>query len=202
MTTTQTNSAKNAPTINTYLSDMLALENHVRQPLKSQSEDSEIQKSAQASQVIKLALKSVEAHIVALEARLNAVGGHSGTGIKTGVATVLGAAASAVGNVRKTEVSKDLRDDYSALSLTSAGYTMLHATALGLGDSATAALAKSHLTDVADVIMRVNEALPAVVLAELKQEGVAVDASVVTTAERNLQEAWREGGARSGVSKN
>jgi ferritin-like metal-binding protein YciE len=199
MNTSQTSTQPgNAPTINTYLSDMLALERHIEQPLKAQNDDDDVRKSAVAARVINSALDTVDAHIRELEVRLETVGGHSGAGLKSGVASALGAAAGAIGSVRKTEVSKYLRDDYSALCLASAGYTMLHATALGLGDAATAELAKRHLTNLADTIMRISKALPVVVLSELTQEGVQVDRSVTATAQQNLEEAWREGGARSG----
>jgi ferritin-like metal-binding protein YciE len=195
-------SSKNGPNITTYLSDMIALERHIQQPLKSQIGDSEVQKSSVALREINAALEIVTSHITALEARLDALGGHAGLPIKSGVATALGAAATAIGNVRKTEVSKDLRDDYSALCLASAGYTMLLTTALGLGDAATAALAKKHLADDATVIMRLSSALPVVVLAELTQEGVVVDTSVVGSAEEKLEAAWREGGQRAGTHSN
>jgi ferritin-like metal-binding protein YciE len=186
-----------APTINTYISDMLSLETHIATPLEQQVEDSDVQAIPIARRVIQEALDTVHAHIGKLEARLDAVGGHSGAPIKNAVSSAVGAAASAINKVRKTEVSKNLRDDYTALCLSSAGYTMLHTTALGLGDTATAQLAKDHLADVATVIMRLNKALPTVVLTELQQEGVAVSASVAETAEADAKDAWKEGGARA-----
>jgi ferritin-like metal-binding protein YciE len=186
-----------APTINTYISDMLSLETHIATPLEQQVEDSDVQAIPIARRVIQEALDTVHAHIGKLEARLDAVGGHSGAPIKNAVSSAVGAAASAINKVRKTEVSKSLRDDYTALCLSSAGYTMLHTTALGLGDTATAQLAKDHLADVATVIMRLNKALPTVVLTELQQEGVAVSASVAETAEADAKDAWKEGGARA-----
>lgn len=188
-----------APTINTYLSDMLALEQHIGQPIKKQSESSELQKSPTAMRVVLAAGATIDAHVLALERRLEAVGGHAGSPVKSGIASALGVVASAIGSVRKSELSKELRDDYTALCLASAAYTMLHTTALGLRDSETAALAKNHLADVADLVMRFSSALPVVVLQELTEEGVTVDQTVVQTAEKNLEDAWRAGGERSGT---
>ncbi len=186
-----------APTINTYISDMLALEQHIATPLQGQVDDSDVQAQPIALRVIQEALDTVQRHISTLQTRLDAVGGHNGSPVKNAVSTAFGTAASAINKVRKTEVSKNLRDDYTALSLSSAGYTMLHTTALGLGDAQTAALAKEHLADVAAAIMKISRALPTVVLAELQQEGVNVTPDVAQTAERDAEAAWKEGGARS-----
>ncbi|MGD0474685.1 MAG: hypothetical protein ABSB70_15925 [Candidatus Velthaea sp.] len=186
-----------APTINTYISDMLALEQHIATPLQGQVDDSDVQAQPIALRVIQEALDTVQRHISTLQTRLDAVGGHNGSPVKNAVSTAFGTAASAINKVRKTEVSKNLRDDYTALSLSSAGYTMLHTTALGLGDAQTAALAKEHLADVATAIMKISRALPTVVLAELQQEGVNVTPDVAQTAERDAEAAWKEGGARS-----
>lgn len=189
-----------APTITTYLSDMLALEQHIATPLEQQINDGDVQAMPTALRVVQEALDTVQAHINKLEARLDATGGHAGAGVKNAVSTAFGAAASAINKARKTEVSKNLRDDYTALSLASAGYTMLHTTALGLGDSATATLAKDHLTEVAGVIMKINHVLPTVVLTELRDEGANVPTNVAADAERDAQNAWKEAGAKTGAT--
>jgi ferritin-like metal-binding protein YciE len=185
------------PTITTYVSDMLALERHIAQPLEHQSQDDAVAKNIDASRVIREAHRQVVSHIDALEQRLAALGGHPASGLKSGVATATGAIAAAVGDARKTEVSKYLRDDYSALALASASYTMLHTTALALGDTTTATLAQRHLADVATSVMRISKTLPITVLKELRAEGAAVDPTVLGEAERDVHDAWREGGARS-----
>jgi len=189
-----------APTINTYISDMLALEQHIATPLEKQVNDSDVQAVPAALRAVREALDIVYRHIGKLEARLDAVGGHRGSPVKNAVSSAVGVAASAIDKVRKTEVSKDLRDDYTALSLSSAGYTMLHTTALGLGDEKTAALAKDHLADVAAIILKIGSVLPVVVLAELQQEGVAVQTTIAATAERAVEAAWKEGAARPTTS--
>jgi hypothetical protein len=185
------------PTISTYVSDMLALENHMLVPFKSQAKDDAFAAHADARASVNSALATTQSHIMALERRLTAIGGHAASDLKNGVASVLGVAASAIDNVRKTEVSKSLRDDYSALCLASASYAMLHAAALGLSDPETAALAKSHLADTATVIMEISRTLPEVVLAELAEEGATVDSSAAAEARKDTGDAWREGAARS-----
>lgn len=185
------------PTINTYVSDMLALERHILIPIEHQAEDKSVAAAAHARRVFEEAQATTRAHIEALEKRLDELGGHAGSPVKSSVASALGVAAAALGDVRKTEVSKYLRDDYAALCLASAAYTMLHTTALAMGDTTTASLAKRHLADEATLVMRLSSTLPAVVLKELSDEGVAVDPSVLAEIERNVERAWQEGGERS-----
>jgi len=186
-----------SPTINTYLSDMLALEQHMLKPLQTQAGDKAVLALPTAARIIRETLNTRTAHIAALESRLEALGGHQGSGVKTAVASAIGGIAAAVDTARKTQVSKDLRDDYAALCLASASYTMLTAAALGLRDLATAELAKRHLTDDASLIMRMSAALPVVVLCELRDAGASVDTSAASEAEKNAEAAWREGAARS-----
>ncbi len=188
-TTNTTNTAP--PTINTYISDMLALERHIAEPLSHQATDDALLKSPAAKRVVDAANALTQAHIASLQARLDQVGGHAGSPIKSGVATALGAVAAAIGDARKTVVSKYLRDDYSALALASASYTLLHTTALAIGDRVTAALAERNLAEVAELVMRISATLPAVVLSELREEGVAIDASVLGEAEKNVERAWK-----------
>lgn len=186
------------PTISTYVSDMLALERHILKPIDHQANDASVSEVTQAKRVIDEARAITRAHIDVLEKRLDDLGGHAGSSTKSGIASALGSVAAALGEVRKTEVSKYLRDDYAALSLASAAYTMLHTTALAVGDSQTAALARQHLADEATIVMRLSSTLPAVVLKELSDEGIGVDTSVLAKAALDVEAAWREGGARRG----
>ena len=185
------------PTLNTYVSDMIALERHIAQPLEHQNSDAAVAKNVDAARVIEEAFRNSTAHIDVLEKRLEAIGGHAGAAFKSGIATAVGTVAAAVGDARKTEVSKYLRDDYSALALASAAYTMLHTTALALGDTTTATIAQKNLTNVATSVMRISKTLPITVLKELREEGVTVDPTILGEAENDVRNAWKEGGARS-----
>lgn len=57
-----------APTINTYISDMLALEKHNLQPLQSQASDGELAKFPAAKACVESAVPMVQPHINALGA--------------------------------------------------------------------------------------------------------------------------------------
>ena len=68
--------ADSSPTINTYLSDMLALEQHMLKPLQTQADDKAVQALPTATRIVREAVNTRIAHIAALESRLEALGGH------------------------------------------------------------------------------------------------------------------------------
>jgi hypothetical protein len=68
---------------------------------------------------------------------------------------------------------------------------MLGATALGLGDGATAQLEKRHLDDYARIVMQISKALPQIVLEELAVDGENVRTDATGLAERLTSDAWR-----------
>jgi ferritin-like metal-binding protein YciE len=182
-------------TIATYLGDMLALERHIAGPIASQLNSQDHREYADAIALIERIRAITENHIAALDARLNEVGGSAGSGLKSAWSQVLGGGAAALNQVRKTKVSKSLRDDYTALGLAAISYTMLHATAQGLGDERSAALAKRHLADITPVIVAISRQIAGVVLAELRDDGENVVVSAAHITQEETQETW---GATSG----
>jgi ferritin-like metal-binding protein YciE len=176
-------------TVATYLSDMLALEKHIKAPIDSQIASADHQKSG-ASVIIEKIQTVSTAHIAALEAALAAAGGSPAAGLKSAWAQLIGGGAAAVNNVRSTKVSKSLRDDYTALGLAAISYTMLHATAAGLGDTTTAALAKKHLDDITPIIVEISTAIPGVVLEELKADGENVSITAAQLTQEMSKGAW------------
>lgn len=92
--------------------------------------------------------------------------------------------------------SQALRDDYTALSLASVSYGMLHATTLGLTQGTVAELARHHLEEINSLIMELGLPLLRVVLKELAFEGYSVETGVAERAVRNLEETWRNSAQR------
>jgi ferritin-like metal-binding protein YciE len=181
--------------IQTYLSDALALERHIAQPLARQRDMDEAGRYGSAMSIISQLKSLTDSHVAALEERLKGAGGHEASPVKSAWSQLLGAGAAAIDSVRKTKISKSLRDDYTALSLAAISYTMLHATALALGDSSTATLAKAHLEDYASVIIDISNAMPAVVLEELRADGVDVASGAAAQAQASTQSSWRSSSA-------
>jgi ferritin-like metal-binding protein YciE len=177
-------------TITTYVTDMIALERHSSAPLDKQSNDDEIKKYPQALAFVSKAKSTTDGHIAALESLLESLGGSGSSGVKSTVAGALGAVAAGINDLRKEHVSKGLRDDYTALSLHAISYEMLHTTALGVGDSATAALAAKHLDDTSRLIVELGRLIPRIVLDELANLGIPVQTGAATQAEATVNRIW------------
>jgi hypothetical protein len=179
-------------TLQQYVSDMMAVEEHIAAAVKLQSEDKNVaQVNLQASQIIQDIARHTEQHSKQLKQHLEALGSDPAQGIKEMASAALGVIAGLYDKVRTEQVSKMLRDDYTALNLAAAGYTMLHTTGLAVQEHATAALALRHLKDYTSIIMELNALIPSVVVAELKNNGVVVVESSIQQALQSTQDAWK-----------
>ena len=179
--------------LKTYVSDMLALERHVHVPFGKQSTDDDFTQYADAKALVAELTSQSDRHIAALENCLERLGGHEASPVKSAVATVEGFFAGAIDSVRKTKVSKSLRDDYTALALCAAGYTMLQTTAIAMQNDDVASLAEQHLKDYAASVMQIGTSLPDVVLQELRADGMSIDMSVAQAARSAAEQAWASG---------
>jgi ferritin-like metal-binding protein YciE len=177
--------------IQTYVSDMLALERHIAQPLQRQLDMPDGTKYSGALAVISQIKGLTDSHVTALQQCLEQLGGHEASPVKSAWSSLLGAGAAAIDSVRKTKVSKNLRDDYTALSLASISYTMLYTTATGLGDTLVADLAQRHLADYARLVMQINQIIPDVVLQELRDDGETVALAADETIRKTTNEIWK-----------
>ena len=177
--------------IQTYVSDMLALERHIAQPLQRQLDMPDSTKYSGALAVISQIKGLTDSHLTALQQCLEQLGGHEASPVKSAWSSLLGAGAAAIDSVRKTKVSKNLRDDYTALSLASISYTMLYTTATGLGDTLVADLAQRHLADYARLVMQINQIIPDVVLQELRDDGESVALGADETIRQTTNEIWK-----------
>lgn len=175
----------------TYVSDMLALERHIRIPFDTQKNDQDFTKYDNASALTHRLAALTDTHVDALKTALDELGGHEASAIKSAVAEIEGVVAGGIDKLRKTKVSKALRDDFTALSLCTAGYEALLTTANAMGNLNVATIAERHLRDYAQVIMQIGEALPGVVVAELRDIGLDVDTTAIETSRRTILQAWQ-----------
>jgi hypothetical protein len=187
--------ADNEHSLATYVSDMLSLERHVSEPFDSQLRSDAFTKNSDGLEIVTRLSTLSRAHIDSLQTCLDGLGGHAATPMKEAVAGAAGFVASTIDKMRKTELSKALRDDYTALALCCAGYTMLQTTALAMRDSSVAALAQGHLKDYAQAVMDIGEALPMFVVGELSDLGVDVDRTAIEPSKRAASQAWRSAGS-------
>jgi ferritin-like metal-binding protein YciE len=184
--------------INSYISDMLALEDHIEKAVRGQLED--LKDYPEVVAELRQIHRKVEHHISDLRglSERRQAGGVKET-VKRAGSAVLGAAAGVIDLVRTEGLPKNLRDDYTALSLASVAYTMLHTTGLSLGDQEVADLARQGFADYAEAVTRLQGVIPAAVVGYFKQEGLPVREDVLPEVRRTIEEVWQS--QSSGVSR-
>ena len=175
--------------INSYITDMLALEEHIEKALRGQLED--LEDYPDVIRELKQIHHTVEHHISDLRnlSERRAAGGPADV-IKRAGSAVLGLGAAAIDLVRREGLPKNLRDDYTAFSLASIGYVMLYTTGLALEDREVADLAQQHFTDYARAVTRLHNIVPAAVIRFLKEDGLPVREDVLPEISRRIEEVW------------
>jgi len=175
--------------LNSYITDMLSLEDHIAKALKGQIND--LKDHPDLAAEIRQVHHLVEHHVTDLRslAERRKAGGIA-EAVKRAGAAVAGAAAGIIDLVRTEGVPKNLRDDYTAFSLATISYAMLYTTAAGLGEREVADLAQQHLRDYAGAVTRLNTLVPASVIRYLREEGLPVQESVLSEVGRTIKAAW------------
>lgn len=192
MSTSDKMMKERSETLQKYVSDMMAVEEHIANAVKRQTEDEDVYKhNPQASQIIQSIAQMTDRHAKHLEQHLQSIGGDPAKGLKEVATAALGAVAGLYDKMRTDTVSKMLRDDYTALNLAAVSYTMLHTTGLALNDQRTAELALQHLKHYTLIIMQINQIMPTVVVNDLRDDVPGLDSSSVQQATQNTQDAWK-----------
>jgi ferritin-like metal-binding protein YciE len=177
--------------INSYITDMLALEDHIEKAIKGQLAD--LKDYPEVLTALRDIHMKVEHHI----SDLRVVSDQRKAGgvvesVKRAGSAVAGVAAGVIDLIRTEGLPKNLRDDYTAFSLANIGYVMLHTTALAFEDQEVADLAHQHLRDYTDAVIRLNSLIPAAVVRLLEQQGLPVRADIVSEVNANVAEAWKQ----------
>ncbi|HZI28699.1 MAG TPA: hypothetical protein VFD64_11095 [Gemmatimonadaceae bacterium] len=182
--------------INSYITDMLALESHIHKAVTGQIEDLD-EEYPEVVRHLRVVEREIDGHIDTLkslvERRADAGQGLADV-VKRAGSAILGAGAAAVDFVRNEKLPKNLRDDYTATSLAAIGYVMLHTTALSLGDREVADLAHRHLKDHARNVMMLHNLIPGAVITFLQNDGLPARQDVLTEISRNIETVWSDQG--------
>jgi ferritin-like metal-binding protein YciE len=175
--------------INSYITDMLALEEHIEKAVRGQLND--LEDYPEVTRDLKQVLRKVEQHVSDLQElseRRKAKG--ASDAIKKAGSAVLGLGAAAIDLVRTEGLPKNLRDDYTAFSLATIGYLMLHTTALSLQEREVAELARQHFADYAQSVTLLHNVVPGAVVRYLREEGLPVQEGVLPEISRTIEEIW------------
>jgi hypothetical protein len=176
--------------INSYITDMLGLEDHIEKAIRSQLEDLKAYPEVVAE--LRQIHRKVERHISDLRGLSDRrQAGGMVESVKRAGSAVLGAAAGLIDLLRTEGLPKNLRDDYTAVGLAHIGYVMLHTTGLSFDDREVAELAQQGFTDYAEALTRLQGIIPAAVVAYFKQEGLPAREEVPSQVRRTLEEVWQ-----------
>ena len=179
---------KHQQTVADYVGDMVALESHIEEALDRQLKETKDDPEALAA--VQRFHDMVKQHRDSLKSLQDEVGSTAGNPIIEAGSTLLGKAAGVINLVRTEGISKGLRDDYAAFILAAISYSMLHTTALSLGNRKVADVAERYLTDYAGAIERINEVMPGVVERELAKDGHKTDPGAVKATNAMVAKAW------------
>lgn len=180
---------KRQETITKYLGDMKSVVSHVRTAMERQKD--EFKDQPQVSQTMGRIAFGLQRQDESIGKRLDALGGSPTHPVKEVVSDALGIMAGLYNKVRTEGAAKGLRDDHVALNLVYVSYTMLHTTAVALGDAQTASLAKGAMIECAKFITEVDGLVPATVFRELQDGDFgSLDSSAPEQSRAAFREAW------------
>lgn len=179
-----------------YVSDMMAVDRQILEAVVQELSDEDVTKYPAVKSVMEKIHKTLVDQISELDKQLYTLGGEREGRIKDTVTKIVGQLAGVASRTRGSRVSKALRDDYGGLNMAAVGYEMLHTTALGLNEKETADIALRHLTNIAPIIVELNQVIPETVAKELRDEGKTVDPTVSREAVDNINSAWSKAAER------
>ncbi|OZC03178.1 hypothetical protein [Rubricoccus marinus] len=178
--------------LNQYATDMAGVTQHIQNAVEHQRASGATDAYPELNGLLDQIISTLKGQNTALEAYNE---GTEGGGVleaaKEAFLGVLGEAAGLIDRLRNTDqVSRMVRDDYTALSLAAVSYHMLHTTALGLKDQKLADLALTHLGQITPLLVKLSKTVCTVVAHELNSEDRIIDGSVADQAIENTQKMW------------
>lgn len=182
--------------IDSYITDMISLEEHMEKPFRTQGDDLR-DKHRDLAGELRTIHGLVTQHIATLknlrDRRDAGTERRAAEGVKRATSAVAGVGAAVIDFLRTEKLPKDLRDDYTAMNLATIGYLMLHTTALSLGDKEVAEVAQQHYSDYARAVMTLQNMIPVAVVSFLQEEGLPARAEVTGQVAKNIDQAWSQG---------
>ncbi len=178
--------------IQKHVSDQSALERHILEAVKRQRAEDMVRADPDVNTLLIEIERTLESHLDALGKLAESYDAKTESVFKKAFTAAAGVVAGLYDQVRSEEISRDLRDDYTALSLAAMGYTAFTAFGLTIKEPRIADLAERHLKDLTPLLVSISEKLPVYVVKETVKENpeATVDATVGPEAVRRTQSAW------------
>lgn len=175
-----------AEVLESYVTDMRALEAHIDKALEGQIAAFK-DEHPEVTDELRSMRRKIETHDETLAAlmRTRTAGALDNVAevVKRFASVVAGLGAAAIDLVRHERLPKDLRDDYTAFALAAVGYEMLSTTSQALNDNSVATVAERHHADYVAMGRQIQRLIPGAVLDQLRNEGLAVNADATGAME-------------------
>jgi ferritin-like metal-binding protein YciE len=175
--------------LKTYTSDLLALETHFLNAVKKQK-SSESVKDEIVIDLLHELDKTISKNTSELETYLDSFEDKTLDDIKSKLASFAGSVAGLIDNARSDTVSKIVRDNYTALSMITVGYTMLHTLALANDDESLAEISEKHLKECTNMVTEISKVVPLAVANEVIDDKDKAE-EIGQRALHNTQQAWK-----------
>lgn len=178
--------------ITKHVADAVALEKHILEAVERQRASDAVRTNVDANRVVIEIERVLKQHISALDTLARQYGGDGESALKKLATAALGVAAGLYDQLRESELTRELRDDYTALSLTAMGYTAMHAFAVGISETPMAELAERHLRDLTPLLVDLSKLIPQTTIEDLAREhpDLGVNTSRIAEAVETSQRAW------------
>lgn len=176
--------------LNKYVSDMVGVIKHVHNAIERQLHDDDTRSFPEARVLLTSLASELNTQHSHLDGLANEINAQHLSATKEAITAASGFMAGLYDHLRNHPVSKDLRDDYVAVTMACVAYEMLHTTGLAVQHQPTADLALRHLKQLTPYVTQIGQLIPQVVVKELGEKGVSVDSSAADIASRNNHEAW------------
>jgi ferritin-like metal-binding protein YciE len=185
---------ENKKILHKYTSDMMGIERHLLEIVGYQKSDGRMRDYMEAIDIVARIQQTLQNHIRRLEKYVEGLDVDTSESTLKKAGTKVSGMATGFYNLMRQEdsVSRNLRDDYTALHMAAISYTMLHSLALSHHDADLAAISQENLQDITMMAIEMSRVIPAVLIKELSFEGKAPDVTVIEQAIENTQSAWRK----------
>ena len=175
--------------LQTYTSDLLALEKHFLSALRKQKSSDNFKETLSIELIYELE-RMTSTHVQAMEQHVENLGGEIKSEIKSQIASFTGMIAGLIDRARNDTVSKMFRDDYVALSMVTIGYTMLHTLALAENEDTLADICIQHMENCTGMVTEISKVVPLAVASEVIDDEQRAS-TIGQQALENTQNAWK-----------
>lgn len=179
-----------------YTEDLVVLHKHILRVMEEQADDESVQRAG-ASGLVRDVVFTLRTRLALYESLVAERGGGGAVGRAEEAATSLSSWLTAMyGKVRRHPAARLLRDDYTALCMLGICEEMLHTTAVAAGDVRLAGFVAQRMNDLPPLIIRVHDAVPTAVVAELAEDH-GVDATAARATVDASHNAWKQAAIES-----